>query len=52
MTGQPDNWKGKQRDKKEGEDCVKTNGKEGRWLDAFCDEKFHYICETEAAVKS
>ncbi|XP_048092494.1 C-type lectin domain family 4 member M-like isoform X1 [Alosa alosa] len=50
MNKEPDNWTDKKK-KPEGEDCARTNDMEGSWMDAFCDKKYHYICEATAAVK-
>ncbi|XP_042566299.1 CD209 antigen-like [Clupea harengus] len=48
---EPDNWTDENRIP-EGEDCARTNAKEGIWQDAFCDNTFKFICEMTAVAKS
>ncbi|XP_041933144.1 C-type lectin domain family 6 member A-like isoform X3 [Alosa sapidissima] len=53
---EPDNWKGKNNEYPNGEDCVRMgeinfipNSAEG-WVDTACERKFKFICEAEACL--
>ncbi|XP_048084913.1 C-type lectin domain family 4 member E-like [Alosa alosa] len=53
---EPDNWKGKNNEYPNGEDCVRmgeidfiANSAAG-WVDTACERKFKFICEAEACL--
>ncbi|XP_063042529.1 asialoglycoprotein receptor 1-like isoform X2 [Engraulis encrasicolus] len=50
---EPDDWKGEQRERPEGEDCARFNAHGGwkTWYDAFCTYSKNYMCESIAAIK-